>query len=115
MKLCAEGAIANMLFHMNLRDDAGEFHNLSTMSAGEILKAMSADKPPKNVQDHRHGLDPGEKCIWILEKKFNCRRFGYLNTDHFKTSAAVVEKLKQIRLMHLWYCPSVPFLLWKTC
>jgi hypothetical protein len=39
-----------------------------------------------------------EKCIWILEKKFNCRRFGYLNTDHFKTPASVVEKLKQVRL-----------------
>jgi hypothetical protein len=39
-----------------------------------------------------------EKCIWILEKKFNCQSFGYLNTDHFKTAESVVEKLKQVRL-----------------
>jgi hypothetical protein len=98
MKICAEGAVANLLFHMHLREDAEEFRKIATMPCGELLNAMAVDKPPKNVQDRRQGLDPFEKCIWILEKKFNCRRFGYLNTDHFKTSASVVEKLKQVHL-----------------
>jgi hypothetical protein len=97
-KHCVEGAVANLLFHMNLREDAEEFRKLSTMPGRELLNAMAADKPPKNVQDHRQGLNPVETCIWILEKKFNCRRFGYLNTDHFKTAASTVEKLKQICL-----------------
>jgi hypothetical protein len=51
-KLHAEGAVANLLFHMNLQEDAEEFHKLSTMSGGELLNAMAANKPPKNVQDH---------------------------------------------------------------
>ncbi len=51
-KHCAEGAVANLLFHMNLQEDADEFRRLSTMSGRELLNAMAADKPPKNVQDH---------------------------------------------------------------
>ena len=91
-KLCAEGAVANMLFHMNLREDAMEFCRLATItSIDELLAAMNASSIPKKVIDIRHIIDPIEKCIWILEKKFNCRRLGRLNCQQFTSSEQIVD------------------------
>ena len=72
-KLCVEGAVANLLFHMNMIDDAAQFKMLSVMSDLMIRVAMDVDKIPKNVLTNRDGMDPIEKTMWILEKKFNCQ------------------------------------------
>jgi len=53
---------------------------------------------PKCVHDSKKGMDPMEKCLWILEKKFKCRRLTYLNPEQFKTASKVVSNLTQIDL-----------------
>ena len=97
-KLCTEGAVANMLYHMNMAQDASEFKQLSTINETELLRALQQSHVPKRVIDKGRGMNPLEKCMWILEKKFNCQRFGYLNTDHFKTSEMIVEHMTHIHL-----------------
>jgi len=98
-KLCTEGCVFNMLCHMNLRDDAEVFRRISTIQSIEGLKVeMGVNAIPKRVIDIRHSMDPIEKCIWILEKCFNCRRFGNLNVTQFPTSERVVQGLLPVRL-----------------
>ena len=92
-----EGAVANLLFHMNMIDDAAQFKMLSVMSDSMIRVAMDVDKIPKNVLTNRDGMDPIEKSMWILEKKFNCRRSLYLNPVHFRTSEMMYMHLRRIK------------------
>ena len=97
-KLCAEGSVANLLFHMNLQNDAVEFRQISSITTiNELKVAMGVDAIPKRMLNNRHHIDPIEKCIWILEKRFNCRRYGWmLNTSHFRTANQVVNYLSPI-------------------
>ncbi len=49
-KLCAEGACANLLFFMGLKDDAIEFRLLASISnAQELAMATSVDNIPKKL------------------------------------------------------------------
>lgn len=99
-KLCTEGAVANMLFHMKLPQEAEEFREVVTKPEKEMLVAMQATHVPKRVRDRRNKsmLDPMEKCMWILERKYDCRRFLYLNPDQHKTAEKLQMTLAQIRL-----------------
>jgi hypothetical protein len=100
LKICTEGAVVNMLYHMNLKDDAVKFRHMAILPPLQsLLEEMGVTAFPKNIWDKRHCLDPLlEKCMWILEKKFNCCRFGYLNTVQCNTAAMLVEYLHQIQL-----------------
>jgi hypothetical protein len=53
---------------------------------------------PSRVIDSVHGVDPIEKCMWILEQRFSCRRFGSLNVDQFRSPEKVVAALSLIQL-----------------
>lgn len=97
-KLCTEGAIANMFFHLGMKEEAQEFRNLAVLSAKQLLEVLQQPVVPKRVINNHHRMDSLEKCMWILEKKYNCRRFRYLNTDQFKTSSKVVENMSAIKL-----------------
>ena len=46
-KLCTEGAVSNMLFHMNMKDEAEEFRNLVMKPEAEIVMALGVDTVPK--------------------------------------------------------------------
>jgi hypothetical protein len=97
-KLCIEGAIANMLFHMNLIVEAEQFRTLVIKTDQEILQSLGENHVPKRVHDPKKGMDPMEKCMWILERKFKCRRLTYLNPEQFKTASKVVSNLRQVNL-----------------
>lgn len=97
-KLCTEGAVANMLFHMNLPDEAELFRTLVIKTDAEILLSLGLNHVPKRVHDPKKGMDPMEKCLWILETKFKCRRLTYLNPEQFKTASSVVSNLSKIDL-----------------
>jgi len=74
------------------------FRQVATQPEKGILEALGQEVMPKRVLDARGCMDPLEKCMWILEQKFNCQRLGYLNMDQFKTAAMVVEKMSHIHL-----------------
>ena len=85
---------------MNLQNDAVEFCQISSITTvNGLTVAMGVDSIPKRILDNRHHIDPIEKCIWILERRFNCRRYGcMLNTSHFRTANQVANYLSQITL-----------------
>jgi len=99
-KLCTKGAVANLLYHCNMVQDAEEFRQLAVgQTVDKIKRLMNVNGIPKRVIDKRHGIDPIEKCIWILEKRFNCRRLGLvLNPSHFGTASNIVKHLQQVQL-----------------
>ena len=89
-----------MLLFMGLKDDAIEFWRIASISdTQELVLAMSVDNIQKRIVDQRYGIDPIEKCMWILQTKFACHHFGYsLNTDRFATASMVFENLRLIQL-----------------
>jgi hypothetical protein len=43
-------------------------------------------------------IDPFEKCVWILEKQFNCQRMHPVNVSRLTSSTAVVNFLHLLQL-----------------
>jgi hypothetical protein len=96
-KLCVEGAVANLLYHMNMHYEANLFKKLCLMTDEELCHVMGVLAMPNKVQSKRSGIDPMDKCMWILEKKFNCRRTMYLKPEEFATSQMLNNNLFKLR------------------
>jgi hypothetical protein len=95
-KWCTEGSVANVVCQLLSSDEADRFKNIAVLPNEALLSAMKLDKFPKNVQSKQNRIDSVEKCIWIMEKKFNCRRSIYLNPEQFKTAELTVKHLEMI-------------------
>ncbi len=97
-KLCSEGSVCNLLHHMHLSDDANLFRGIAVnCTIDGLKKAMKTDVLPKRIL-LGHEIDPFEKCIWILETRFNCRRMRPVNLSRLNTSTAVVQFLHKLKL-----------------
>jgi hypothetical protein len=57
---------------------------------------MNARSIPKIVKSKTGQIDAVEKCMWILEKCFNCGRSLYLNPESFQTTQTLVSNLSKI-------------------
>jgi hypothetical protein len=97
-KLCAEGSVCNLLHHMNLSADANLFRGIAiNCTMDGLKKAMETTILPKRILLGQE-IDPFEKCIWILETRFNCRRMRPVNISRLISSTAVVQFLHQLKL-----------------
>jgi hypothetical protein len=97
-KLCSEGSVCNLLYHMNLSDHANIFRGIAiNCTIDGLKKAMALEVLPKRIL-LGHEIDPFEKCIWILETRFNCRRMRPVNLSRLTSSTAVVHFLQQLQL-----------------
>jgi hypothetical protein len=97
-KLCTEGSLCNLLHHMNLNEDAIVFQDIAINCTIDGLKnAMETDVLPKRILLGRE-IDPFEKCMWILETRFNCRRMRPVNVSRLTSSTAVVQFLNLLKL-----------------
>ncbi len=81
-KLCAEGAIRNLMnvLHCSI-EDMTMFWDLATSSLSLIMTSFKEEKVPKSVYREGVGIDSIEKCLWILRKKFN-----FVTTSKLKVS-----------------------------
>ncbi len=75
-KLCAEGAVRNMMIMLHCsRDELDTFWEMATMSVQEtqfVLKDLLNNKTvPNGVIKGNLEADSIEKCLWILQKKFH--------------------------------------------
>ena len=95
-KWCTEGSVINLVCQLLSTDEADRFKNIAVLPNDALLSAMEVDKFPKNVQSKQNRIDPIEKCVWILEKKFKCRRSMYLNAEQFRTAELTVKHLGMI-------------------
>jgi len=85
-KLCTEGAVVNMLFHMNLIENALEFRRIASLPPKLLLEAMGVSVFPQKTSGHsswhrsywKMRVDFGKEIqlpqIWILESHaiYNC-------------------------------------------
>ncbi len=84
---------------MGMDDVAAKFRVIACHKTVEDLKtAMGVITIPKKVMGSLNKIDPIAKCLWILEQRYNCRRFGCLNMEQLLTPHHVVAVLSTIRL-----------------
>ena len=84
LKLCAEGAIRNlmhMLHHSN--DDLNSFWDLATTSLQSLQHSLNECTIPASVIHADKVIDSMEKCLWILWKKFNYNTTTKLKVSRF--------------------------------
>ncbi len=81
-KLCAEGAIQNLLNMLHfLPEDMNTFWELATSDLSTLMKSFNESFVPEAVLTPSLEIDLIQKCLWILRKKFN-----FQTTKKFTTS-----------------------------
>jgi hypothetical protein len=79
-KLCAEGAIQNLMNMLHfLTEDMNIFWELATSNLLTLMKSLNESYVPKAVLKPSLGIDLIQKCLWIQCKKFN---FKTTKTEH---------------------------------
>ncbi len=70
-KLCAEGAIQNLLNMLHfLPENMNIFWELARSDLITLMKSLNESFVPKAVLTPSLGIDLIQKCLWILRKKF---------------------------------------------
>jgi hypothetical protein len=70
-KLCAEGAIQNLLSMLHfLPEDMIFWGEFATSDLLTLMKSLNESYVPKAVLKPSLGIDSIQKCLWILRKKF---------------------------------------------
>ncbi len=71
-KLCAEGAIQNLMNMLHFStEDMIIFWALATSNLLTLIESLNESKVPKAVLKPSSGTDLIQKCLWILRKKLN--------------------------------------------
>jgi hypothetical protein len=69
-KLCAEGALKNLLYMLKMNaQDIEEFWTLVTLPLSTISDSLQEDVPKAVCNSHQQ-VNSIQKCLWILRTKF---------------------------------------------
>jgi hypothetical protein len=101
-KLCAEGAIRNLMNMLQcLAEDMSTFWELATSSLLLIKSHLKEDLVPKAVSRKGIGNDSIEKCLWIL-----CKKFKFATTSKLKLNSvdSLKESLKALLSIKFPFC-----------
>jgi hypothetical protein len=83
-KLCAEGAIQNLLNMLYfLPEDMNIFWELATSDLITLMKSLNESFFPNAVLTPSLGIDLIQKSLWILRKKFKFQTTKNLTTSIF--------------------------------
>ncbi len=83
-KLCAKGAIQNLLHILHfLQKDINIFWELATSDLFALMESLNETFVPKAVLSLSLEIDLNQKCLWILCKKFNFQTTKKINKKHF--------------------------------
>jgi hypothetical protein len=70
-KLCAEGAIKNLLSMPNYsQSNIDSFWNLCKAPVSELIEHLDEKCIPKAILTVLCTVNPIKKCLWILQRKF---------------------------------------------
>ena len=97
-KLCAEGAIRNlmhMLHHSD--DDLNSFWELATTSLPSLQRSLNESSIPASVIHGNKVIDSIEKCLWILRKKFKYNTTTTLKVTRFSSLKMALNALLKIK------------------
>jgi hypothetical protein len=84
-KLCAKGAIQNLLNMLHfLPEDMNIFWELATSDLFTLMKSLNESFVPKAVLTPSLGINLIQKCLWILRKKFKFQTTKIINYNHFQ-------------------------------
>ncbi len=97
-KLCAEGAIQNLLSMLCfLTEDMNIFGESATSDLFTLVKLLNESYVPKAVLKPSLGINLIQKCLWILHKKFNFQTTNKLNMKHFQCLMHSLKVLSEIK------------------
>jgi hypothetical protein len=83
-KLCAKGAIQNLLNMLHfLPEEMVFWGELATSDLFTLMKSLNETKVPKAVLKPSLEIDSIQKCLWILRKKFKFQTTKTLTTCIF--------------------------------
>ncbi len=97
-KLCAEGAVRNLMNVLHCSTaDMTSFWNLATSPLHTIQKSLNEDQLPRAVMSASLRIDSIEKCLWILQKKFNFATTSKLRLSEFQSLKLSLNALVEIK------------------
>jgi hypothetical protein len=83
-KLCAKGAIQNLLNMLHFSQEYVHiFWELATSDLVTLMKSFNESSVPKAVLTPSLEIDSIQKCLWILRKKFNFQTTKKITTSIF--------------------------------
>jgi hypothetical protein len=96
-KLCAEGAIQNLLSMLHiLPEDMNILGELATSDLFTLMKSLDESYVSKAVLKPSLGIDANQKCLRILHKKFNFQTTTKLNIKYFMCLKCSLKALLEI-------------------
>ena len=96
-KLCAEGAIRNLMNVLHCSHaDMTTFWELATSSLHSILASLNEVQLPRAVMSNSFGINSIEKCLWIIRKKFNFATTSKLRVSEFQSLKLSLNALFKI-------------------
>jgi hypothetical protein len=97
-KLCAKGAIQNLLNMLHfLPEDMNIFWELATSDLFTLMKSLNESFVPTAVLTPSLGIDLIQKCLWILRKKFKFQTTQKITYKHFHCLKQSLKKLLEIK------------------
>ncbi len=101
-KLCAEGAIQNLLNILHfLPEDMNIFWKLATSDLITLMKSLNESFFPMAILTPSLGIDLIQKCLWILRKKFKFQTTKKINYKHFQCLKQSLKALLEIKFLML--------------
>ena len=101
-KLCAEGAVRNLMNVLHCSPaDMTSFWNLATSPLHSIQNSLNEVQVPRavilNASIGPVGIDSIEKCLWILQKKFNFATTSKLRVFEFQSLTLSLKAWAEIK------------------
>jgi hypothetical protein len=97
-KLCAEGAIKNLLNMLHfLQEDMNIFGESATSDLFALMKSLNETFVPRAVLSPSLGIDSIQKCLWIIRKKFKFQTTKKINYKHFQCLKQSLKALLEIK------------------
>ncbi len=98
-KLCAEGAIQNLLKMLHfLPEDMNIFWELAKSDLiTTLMKSLNESFVPNAVLTPSLGIDSIQMCPWILRKKFKFQTTKKINYKHFQCLKLSLKALLEIK------------------
>jgi hypothetical protein len=83
-KLCAKGAIQNLINMLHFLPEEMIFWELATSDLVTLMKSLNESSVPKAVLTPSLENHSIQKCLWVLRKKFNFQTTKKINYKHFQ-------------------------------
>jgi hypothetical protein len=101
-KLCAKGAIQNLLNMLHfLLEEMNIFWELVTSDLFALMKSLNETFVPRAVLTSGLGMESIQKCLWIQGKKFKFQTTKQINKKHFQCLKQSLKVLLEITFIML--------------